>query len=293
MSQQKVYTTGLKGLYISPLSKLEDAQWELLAWNLKGTFTFAEEDAETTEQYVEETDLPILSSKKAGLKSFTTSIPDMAPDVAERVFGATVESVVVEGKPTKRVNMPDSAQTIYYMCKVVPKEGVEQIYFTKGDFAAKIEGTLGADEILTINLTVKALASDYGEAGVSYDVIDTDKNAGYLLGDPMPETILADIQAIVGASKFTYTIDGGAPVAGTADLSATVEMDDIVTTLNAATTGATWSFDEDAWRMKLTSNTTGSSSTVSVSSTSVTGDDKDVLADAYLNMLDATPVPGT
>lgn len=293
MSQQKVYTTGLKGVYIAPLSTLANAEWRQLAWNLKGTFTFAEEDAETTEQYVEETDLPILSSKKAGLKSFTTSIPDMSPQVAMDLFGATVESMVVEGKPTKRVSLPDSAQTINYMFKVVPKEGVEQIYFTKGDVAAKIEGTLGADEILTINLTVKALASDYGEKGVIYEVIDTDKNAGYLTGDRMVETVLADLQGIVGTSKFTYTVNGGAPVAGSVDLSAATSMDDVVSTLNAGTTGATWSFDEDAWRMTLTSETVGSTSTISASSTSVTGDDKDVLADIYLNMLDATPVPGT
>lgn len=287
------FTTGLAGLYISPLSKIEDAQWELLAWNMKGTFVFAEEDAETTEQYVEETDLPILSSKKAGLKSFTTSIPDMSPDVAEKLFGATVTSVTVEGKPTKRVSLPDSSQTINYMFKIVPKEGIEQIYFTKGDVATKLEGTLTDDEVFTMNLTVKALASDFGEAGVIYEVIDTDKNSGYLLGNAMADTILGDLTDIVGASKFSYDIDSAGVTVGSVDLSAAADMDAVVVLLNAGTTGGTWSFDDNEFRMKLTSNTVGATSTVVVSTTSVTGDDIDVLADAFLNMADATPVPGT
>lgn len=288
------YTTGLKGVYISPLSKIEDAQWELLAWNLKGTFVFSEEDAETTEQYVEETDLPILSSKTAGLKSFTTSIPDMAPSVAVRLFGATVsETMVVEGKNTKRVSLPDSAQTINYMFKIVPKSGIEQIYFTKGDVATKIEGTLTDDEVFSMGLTVKALASDFGETGVSYDVIDTDKYSGYLLGDAMAATVLADLTDIVGASKFSYNIDGAGVVVGSVDLSAAADLDAVIVLLNAGTTGGTWSFDDNEFRMKLTSNTTGSSSSVVVSTSSVTGDDKDVLADMYLNMADATPVAGS
>jgi len=289
-----VYTSGLDGFYVSPLTTIKLAQWERIGLNMKGTFVFTEEDAETTDQYVEETDLPIFSTKKAGLKSITTEIPDMSVATFQRLFNTgTPANVVVEGAAMKRVALPDAAQTINYMCKIVPSDGVEQIYFTKGDFIAKIDGALSSEELLTIKLTVKALASGFGEKGVEIDIKDG-TNAGYVLGNSLVDgdktegEIVAELAALT-APKYSYTVDGTPYTDVTPNLSGETTFVGVVEKLNAVATSATWSFNPDEYRMKLTSDTKGSTSMLTVQSTSGV----DLLIAGNLDMINGETVGGS
>jgi hypothetical protein len=291
MSTHKRLTTlGLKGLYAAVTTGttlIDDAQWEQLGVNLEGTFILTQEDTEETPINIEESDNPIVQVLKAGKKGFTTSIPDLAPALAIKLFGATTKVVTVEGQPKTRVVLPDSANYIYMMFKVVPTQGVDQFYYTKGQVSAKIEGTLGKTEVLNLNLTVTALTPDTVESAVEYDTSDG-TNSGYILGNEVAETALASLQAISDGS-VVLTVDGGtAQTKNDLDFTSADNWADVVDELNSKFTSATWSFDVDEYRMKVASDSTGSTSTVLLSTDTGT----DILASSMLNMSGVTPVPG-
>lgn len=170
-----VYSIGISELATAPVGTLtKDATWTVLGQNVKGSFTVAEEDAEVTEQFVEESDLPIDTAKTAGVKSFTTSIPDMDSTLAVKLFNATVNTSVVDEdtETVTQVLLPDSAQDIKYMYRIKFKKGAKALYFTNGDTAAKFDGTI-SDEILPITLKVTALQSDVvGQNGVEYSIVE-------------------------------------------------------------------------------------------------------------------------
>jgi hypothetical protein len=293
MAHTRKTVVGLKGLYISDINGtglISEADWEVLAVNLEGTFNITQDDTEQTDINIEESDSPIIQVLKAGAKSFDTSIPDLAYEVANRLFGATKSTETVEGVALTRVKIPDSAAYIYKMFKIVPSQGVEQFYVAKGQISAKINGPLSKTETLNIDLSVTALEPDNDtETALSYDIADG-TNAGYLLGDTLSASALTTLQA-VNAGGLTLTVDGGAAQdVNSLDFTSATDWDDVVAVLNGAFTGATWSMDVDEFRMKVTSNTTGSSSTIVLADGSTGTQIRGV---TMLNMSASTPVAGS
>jgi len=282
---------GLKGLYISDIlgtGLISEANWKQLALNLEGTFSLTQDDTEETAINVEESDNPIVQILKAGKKSFTTSIPDLAFEVAQELLGATKSTEVVEGVSVTRVHLPDDASYIYKMFKIVPKQGAEQFYYTKGQVAAKINGNLSKTETLNIDLTVTALTPDNDQTATSYDLKEG-TNPAYALGNALADNALNTILGVT-AGAMNITVDGGsAQTITNVSFASDTDWDDVVATLNSKTSNATWSFDVDEYRMKLTSNTVGSGSSISFAvSTGV-----DLLSDDYLKMANGDIVSGS
>jgi hypothetical protein len=152
------------------------------------------------------------------------------------------------------------------MFKIVPKKGVEQFYITRGQISAYITGNLSKTEPLNMHLKVTALIPLKGETNaVEYDIV-SGTNPGYLLGTTFdPDWDVVDAFDSVTAGAVTVTIDGGTPQAITGlNFSTITTTAGIIDILNAATTGAIWSFDENEYRFKLTSNSLGAASTVAV-----------------------------
>lgn len=294
MAHTRKTVVGLKGLYISDINGtglISEADWEQLAVNLEGTFAITQEDTEQTDINIEESDNPIVQVLNAGAKSFSTSIPDLAYEVANRLFGATKAAQVVEGQSLTRVYLPDSAAYIYKMFKIVPAQGVEQFYVAKGQISAKVNGNLSKTETLNIDLDVTALEPDNTtETAFSWDVADG-TNPGYLLGDTMTENALDTLVAAGNTCGLELTVDGGsAQDVNDIDFTAATEWADVVAELNSKFTGAVWSMDEDEYRMKVTSNTTGASSTVALTDG---GTGTEIRGATMLNMSASSPVQGS
>ena len=290
---------GLKSLQIAvmPTSGLiADAKFEQLSLNLEGTFKMNQEEDTQTKIYVEEQDAALDTILKKGDFMFETDIPDYQYDVVHRLLGATKKEVWVEGAKVQRVSLPDSAQYIYMMFKIIPKDGIEQFFITRGQVSAYMTGNLSKTEPLNIHLKVTALIPLIGEdTAVKYDIKEG-TNPGYLLGDPLDKktTIWATLWgSLTGASAggVILTVDGDvqSPAIADVDFSAITGGQDIVDILNGLTTKATWSWDEDAFRFKVTSNTVGSASTILVAAGSTTN----IIVESLLNMAGVTPVAGS
>lgn len=288
-------TYGLEGLYISDISGagIPGCDWIRLGVNLEGTFTMAQEDTEETEILIEESDNPIVQILKAGKKSFTTSIPDLSFSVLQKLFGATkTENVNAEGELVTRVKIPDSAAYIFKSFKIVPKEGVEQIYFPKGQVSAKIAGSLTKDSTLNVELTVTALTPDYeGETAMMIDQKEGDI-AGYWLGNTLSDDAFTNLTG-VDDGTYDITVDDGTEQEITGvDFSTATSWDDIVTELNSSVVGATWSFNKEEYRFIITSDnntpTDGSPSKIRIT----VGAGTDITGSTMLDVIGGTPMDG-
>lgn len=288
---------GLKSLLIAdiPVSgKIADAEFHQLALNLEGTVKVNQEEDSQTDINVEEQDAPLDTILKKGKFMFESDIPDMQYSVAHEILGAEKkENIDVEGGKVTRVYIPDSAQYIYKMLKIVPKDGIEQLYFTRAQISAYITGNLSKTETLNVHLKATALIPLKGETNsVCYDIIEG-TNHGYILGLPLAvDTDWISTWGAVASGDFKITVDNGTPVEVTAlDFSSIEGGQDVVNILNANTDGVTWSWDEDAFRFKVTSNSAGSTSTVELAA--VTSPNTDLRVKGLLNMINSTPVAGS
>lgn len=287
---------GLSAIYYSPLPAsglVADAVWDQLSVNLEGTFTMNQEEDEQTDIFIEEQDVPLDTILKKGKFIVESDIPDFQFSVAERVLGATKQaSVDAEGASVTRVSLPDSAQYIYGMFKIVPRAGVEQFYITRGQINGYVTGNLSKTETLNIHLKITALVPlNGGEAAIMYDIKEG-TNPGYLFGDPFAADYdLITAWAAVSNGGLSVTVDGGtAQILTDVDFSGITSTADIVNILNDNTTGATWSFDVNEYRFYLQSNTTGSASTIAIATSATT---TNLNVATLLNMQDATPVAGS
>lgn len=294
----RVTPLGLYGVYIAAAgTSLASMDWIHLADNLEGTVSLSQDDAELTEIYVEESDLPIESNEKAGVRTFNSSIPDLSAGVLQTLFWGNLEaskasSATQDGKDVTRFEMPDSAQSVYYAFKFVPKSGAKAFIFTKGKVAAKVSGTMSKTETMNVDLVVTSLDSDVtGQAGFYID-LPKGENPGYILSDTLPDGGVAALAAVTGS--LSVTIDGAAAEINNAlDFSAVTDWDEVVAVLNAGYTGtskdSTWSYDEEEHRIMLASDSTGASSSVALADG--TGDS--IRGATMLNIALSTPVVGS
>ena len=290
----RVTPLGLYGVYIAtPGTSLESMDWVHLADNLEGTVSLTQDDSELTEIFVEESDLPIESNEKAGVRKFQSSIPDLSFSVLETLFNATAETAWQDGEQVTRAAMPDDAQSIYYAFKFVPKSGAKALIFTKGKVSAKVNGNMSKTETLNVDLVVTALKSDVvGQKGFYID-LPKGVNPGYLLGDTLADTALTTLTAVADGS-LSLTVDGGtAEVNNAIDFTSDLSWDDVVTTLNAAFTGSaaasTWSYDKEEHAIQVTSDSTGATSTIALTDGTGTA----IRGVTMLNMSASTPVAGS
>jgi hypothetical protein len=293
---------GLEGLYYSPVPAsglIADANWENLALHLEGTFNMNQAEDEQTDVYVEEQDVPVITILKKGKFTFESDVLDFQYDVAQKLLGATKsDSQDAEGKKVARVKMPNLAQYLYGMWKIVPRDGVEAFYIPYGQIGAYISGSLSKTEPLKLHLKVTALIPLNGETShVMYDILEG-TNPAYVLGNTFePDYDIVDAWdgITTGAlGAVNLTVSGVLQQVHGLDFSAISTVADIVDALNAATTGAIWSFDENEYRFKITTNAVGSSVSIVVSDTSyATGTPTNLNVVTLLNMNGCVPVAGS
>lgn len=161
------------------------------------------------------------------------------------------------------------------------------------------QGVLSTSERYRVYKTAAAVAADFGsssaEASFANTVFDTSPNPtsasgtlviGYwraseeitaassatLLSEQATEASLIPILNGVSDGSFTVTVDGGTEISATGlDFQAVSDFDDVLTVLNAAVTGAT--FTESNGYFTLTSDTTGASSELTYLGTAASGTD--------------------
>lgn len=295
----RVTPLGLYGVYIAPAgTSLDSMDWIHLADNLEGTVSLTQDDPTLTEIYVEESDLPIESNEKAGVRKFNSSIPDLSHGVLQTLFWGNLEAsrataATQDGEDVTRFEMPDSSQAVYYAFKFVPNSGAKAFIFTKGKVAAKINGNFSKTESMNVDLVVTSLKSDVtGQAGFYID-LPKGVNPGYLLGDTLADNALATLIAVADGS-LSLTVDGGTPEVNNAiDFTGDTTWAEVIATLNAAFTGdakdSTWSLDAEEFRVRVTSDSTGVGSTIALTDGTGTA----IRGATMLNMSGSTPVPGS
>lgn len=275
---------GLYGVYIAEVGVLdENVEWRHVSDTLQGTASITQDDAELTEIFVEESDLPIESNEKAGVRKFQGSIPDLSFDVLNTYFGATVESAVQDGENVERVAMPDSSEAIYYMFKFVPKSGAKALIFTKGKVSAKVNGNMSADETLNVDIVVTSLKSDIEGQNGFYIDLPQGVNPGYFIGQTLDENALDNLIAPITDGSLSLTIDSATVAkSGNITFAGATSWDDIIGILNSHFPTATFSIDEEEYRMLVTSKTTGSASNVSLNAWDTVGTDLSLAANLAL-----------
>jgi len=287
---------GLYGVFIALVGTLDkDTEWIHVSDTLQGTASMSQDDPELTEIYVEESDLPIESNEKAGVRKFTGSIPDMSRGVLETFFKATASSAVMDGETVTRMAMPDSAESIYLMWKFVPKSGAKQLIFTKGKLSAKVNGNMSATETLNVDIVVTSLKSDIvGQKGFYID-LPAGENAGYYIGETLAyvsdsDNALVTVLAYTDAS-LSMDIDSTTVAKTGLTFAGKTDWDGVIDVLNIAFPTATWSREEEENRMRCTSKMTGIASNVTLNTYVGTGDD--LSADAALNLTGGEAVTGS
>lgn len=289
-------TNGLEGIYWSPIPEsglIKYAKWERVSLNLEGTFSINQEEDELTDIFVEEQDIPLKTVGKKGKIIVESDIPDFKFSVAERLLGAYKETgIEQDGETGTMVYLPSSFQYLYGMFKVVPKEGVNAFFLPYAQISSYISGNLSKTETLNIHMKLTALIPLKGETEAFMYMLKEGINPGYLTGLPLADDF--DFATTFGAvtdGALGVTIDGGAIQNLSAlDFSAVTDGAGVCTVLNAATTGAKWTFNPEEFRFVLTSGTVGTGSTVAVSAP---GAGTNIITSSFLNMAGVTPVPGS
>jgi hypothetical protein len=126
-----------------------------------------------------------------------------------------------------------------------------------------------------------------------YDIL-SGENAGYLLGNPLPEnTDLVSIFSAIADGEFNIAIDGaGATDVTGIDFTSITEIPEIITALNTATTGATWSFNENEFRFKCQSDTTGVNSVIAIVAVTA-GSGTDIGGAGFLDVIGGDSIIGS
>lgn len=123
-----------------------------LGYTNEDSATFTQDEATTTEFYVEELDDPILTNERPGATTFTWVIANPDLEVLERLFGGTITGTGTSASP--RVwNAPDRMPTnLFKTIKIVPETGLESITIPRAKISARFDGTIGRNSLLGVTV---------------------------------------------------------------------------------------------------------------------------------------------
>lgn len=147
-------TIGLDKVEVAPLAGDggPGTVFTSLGFTSKGTFSFQEDDATVKNVEVEETSTPLAAFKTAGARRVLLSLADPDADALSKARGGTV-STAGGGK----VYSEDDAVEYECTLRITPKQGFKQIQYNKVSLLGKLNGGLGADQELLLEIAVDIL----------------------------------------------------------------------------------------------------------------------------------------
>jgi hypothetical protein len=131
----------------------------VLGFTAEDSFKINQSDAETTDFFAEEIDLPAFTSTKAGEMSFTFTVMNPDPATLVRMMGGTTTGTGATSVYTAPLVLPIIEQSM----KVTPKIGFG-FNIPRGLVTAKFTDSMGRNALLGIEVTVKVLAPSGGTA---------------------------------------------------------------------------------------------------------------------------------
>jgi len=147
-------TIGLEKVEVAPLAGDggPGTTFATIGFTSKGTFSFQEDDATVKNVEAEETSTPLKSFKTPGARRLLFSLAD--PDSAALALtrGGTVNTA---GGGT----VYEEDEAVEYECtiRVTPKEGFKSFQYNKVSLLGKLNGGLGADQELLLEIVVDIL----------------------------------------------------------------------------------------------------------------------------------------
>lgn len=155
MSHVSKYTYGLEKIEFAPI--LGDGgigtTWTQYGLTAEDTFSMAEEDPTTTDQYVEESDTPVVSIVKEGKTTITFNVADPDIETMYNLKGGTISG----SSPSRIWEKADTLPTIEMSVKISPKEGFTAIRIPRASVSAKLNSTLSKKTLLVIEVTCTVL----------------------------------------------------------------------------------------------------------------------------------------
>ena len=130
-----------------------------LGFTTEDSFKVNQSDAETTDFFVEETDLPIFTTTKAGEFTFTFTVANPDADTLVKVFGGSTTGTGATAVYTAPLVVPVIEQSV----KVTPKIGMG-FNVPRALITAKFTDSMGRNALLGVEVTVKVLAPSGGTA---------------------------------------------------------------------------------------------------------------------------------
>lgn len=147
-------TIGLNGFKFAPLASDGGPGTVFIALGTtsKGTFSFEEDDPSEKRVEIEESPDPLKVYKRQGARRIKLSIPDPDVDALAMIRGGTVTTAT-----GKKTYSEDSAVSLHGTVQVLPEEGFDSIQYNHVSIYGKLNGGLGQDQELLLELTVDVL----------------------------------------------------------------------------------------------------------------------------------------
>ncbi|PPL04977.1 hypothetical protein [Parapedobacter indicus] len=147
-------TIGLDKVEVAPLAGDggPGTVFETIGFTSKGTFSFQEDDATVKNVEVEEVSTPLKAFKTAGARRLLFSLADPDSNALALTRGGTVDTA-----GGGKVYTEDDAKEYECTIRVTPKEGFETIQYNKVSLLGKLNGGLGADQELLLEIAVDIL----------------------------------------------------------------------------------------------------------------------------------------
>lgn len=156
-----IVTIGLKKIEVAPLAADggPGTVFKTIGFTSKGTFSFQEEDGTIKKVDVEEASDPLKIFKKSGARSVVFSLADPDNEALEITRGGTVTTAAGEKTYTE-----DEGKSFECTLRITPEEGFKTIQYNSVSLYGKMEGGLGSEQELLLN--IKADIQKPSKAGV-------------------------------------------------------------------------------------------------------------------------------
>ena len=147
-------TIGVEKVEVAPLAGDggPGTVFAAIGFTSKGTLSFQEDDATVKNVEVEESSVPLEAFKTAGARRFMFSLADPDSDALALTRGGTVDTT-----GGGKVYSEDDPQEYECTLRVTPKKGFKTIQYNKVSLFGKLNGGLGADQELLLEITADIL----------------------------------------------------------------------------------------------------------------------------------------
>lgn len=167
-------TIGVEKVEIAPLA-IDGGPGTVFAaigFTSKGTLSFQEDDASVKNVETEESSVPLAAFKTAGSRRVLLSLADPDANALATTRGGTVDTT-----GGGKVYTEDEPQEYECTLRITPKQGFKAIQYNKVSIFGKLNGGLGADQELLLEITADILKPT--KAGVKVtQIVEVEPSAG-------------------------------------------------------------------------------------------------------------------